>query len=294
MLFSLGLIYRRSNVLTFEDGRSLSKLIIYITMPCLAFISFSQTQFTTNEVFTLPALGLASPVILFFISLIVSRKLNLEKRTLAIFLSSATVANLSFFLYPFFEIYYGVEGLTKLIMFDIGNTISAYVLAYFIVLRYGTDKQHSIPQDILNLLRFPPLWGIVFGIIYGLALNEKFFTPPDYLLDVIAKVGQANSFVAMIVLGVYFNWSVKQPKAAIWAIFIRMVCGMVVGALFAWILNLSGLVKLVAIIAPGMPVGLSIIVYSVQHNLDSEFAISILSLSLILGLVIIFFFMPLI
>jgi len=263
-------------------------------MPCLAFISFSQAQYTTNEFFTLPALGLIIPFILFFISSIVSRKLNLEKRTLAVFLSSATIANLSFFLYPFFEIYYGKEGLVKLIMFDLGNTISAYTLAYFIVLRYGAEKQHSLTHDILNLLKFPPLWGIVLGIIYGFVSNKSLFILPNSLLDVIERVGQSNSVVAMIVLGVYFNLSIKQPQATTWAIFIRMVCGMAIGALFAWILNLSGLIKLVAILAPGMPVGLSIIVYSIQHDLDTEFAISILSLSLILGVIIVLLFMPVI
>ena len=96
----------------------------------------------------------------------------------------------------------------------------------------------------------------------------------------------------MIVLGIYFNLRIKKPKAAVWAIFIRMICGIAIGTLFSWILNLSGLAKMVAMLAPGMPVGLSIIVYSIQNDLDSEFAISILSLSIILGLIIILFFMP--
>lgn len=292
LLFGTGVFYRRSGFFNFEDGRSLSKLVIYATLPCLAFVSFSQAQFTTIEILTLPALGLGIPIVLFMISLGISKKIKLEKKTLAIFLSSATVANLSFFLYPFFEIHYGKEGLAKLILFDLGNTISAYTLAYFIILRYGTEKSHSLMRDILNLMVFPPLWGIILGIVYGVVLSKSLFILPAYIFDFIARVGQSNSIIAMIVLGIYFSLKIRQPKAVVWAIIVRMLCGSAMGALFAWMLNLDGLAKLVAILAPGMPVGLSVIVYSVQQDLDSEFAVSLLSLSLLFGVIIVTFFMP--
>lgn len=289
-IFIIGVVCRSTNALVIEDGRALSKLVIYITMPCLAFVSFSQAEYTTNEILILAFLGLAIPMILFLISLMVSTFLSLERRRLAVFLSSATVANLSFFLYPFFDIYYGKEGLVKLIMFDVGNTISAYTLAYFIVLRYSANQRHSVFLDIHNLLKFPPLWGVTLGIIYGLTSKKLLFMLPDYLLDTVSRIGQSNSLIAMIVLGIFFNLRVKYTRELFWAVFIRMACGMAIGSLFAWALNLEGLVKFVVILAPGMPVGLSIIVYSIQQELDSDFAISILSVSLILGLFILFFF----
>ena len=281
-IFGLGIIFRKSGILKRDEGKSLAKILINISMPCLAFITFAQTSFSLKPLLILPCLCLVITIILFLGSIGISRFLYLSRKELAVFLSSATVVNIGYFFYPFFEILYGKEGLIYLMAFDVGNTIAAYTLTYFVIVHFSDDQKNTIISSLRRMFTFPPLWGILLGILYR-AFLSNIFVLPDFIIEGLTKIGRINFFLGIFLLGIFFNVSTTNIKAAFWAIIIRMLFGIILGLLFTYLFKMNGLPRIVAIFAPGMPVGLTVLIYTTQNNLDDRFASYILSLSLIIG-----------
>lgn len=284
LIFLVGAFANRWGFFNENDGRVLSKLIIYFTMPALGFLSLANHNGRLEDFIILPAIGIGIPIALLGVSLIVYKRLRLPARTEAIFLSSATVANLGYFLYPFFSQLYGTEGLASLVIYDIGNTVIAYSLTYYIIIKYSNEEKNFF-RDFAKILKFPPLWAALLGALFGIVIRITNWELPDFMKGSLVIASQANTLLAMLLLGMNLKIRMRFRKAVVLAILIRMLGGMVLGLTCASILGLTGTAKIVAILAPGMPVGLTNLVYAVQKDLDADFAANLVTLSLLVGFI---------
>jgi predicted permease len=73
------------------------------------------------------------------------------------------------------------------------------------------------------------------------------------------------------------------------AVALRVGLGFLFGLLWVALFQLEGLLRAVVLIGCAAPVGFNALVFSAQHHLDKDFAASITSVSLLLGL----FYLPL-
>lgn len=290
LLFCLGLAGRRLSLFTAQDARTLSKVVIYMTLPAVTFVALSSSNIQLEGLLILSLLGALIPFLLVGLSWLASRKLDLPKRTLAVFLCSAPVANLGYFLFPFFDLMYGAPGLAYLVAFDIGNMIVAYTVPYYIALRFSDEGSPRVGENLKEILKFPPLWAGVLGLLFGILSRQFSLTLPDLMTQTLTLVGEANSLLAMLILGIHFRFRIRYPGATAVAVAIRMFGGLVAGLGLAHLLGLEGMARTVAVMAPGMPVGLTTLIYAVRFDLDADWAASLIGVSVVVGFVVILVF----
>jgi len=277
IIFFLGYFLKKIKLFSSETADTLLKIVFYITLPALTFLSGS-TAVLTLKFFYLPIIAIAVVLIIFSISFPLSKKFNLSKATQGTFIVGTLIMNTGFTL-PFVLAAYGNQGLAIYTIFDFGNTLMIYIFAYYFAIKFGSRTNSKI--HIKKFLLLPPIWGLFFGIIYNL-LNFKLHTTAVNFLEI---VGKPTIFLVILSLGIYFNPKITNIGKMLTVFLIRIGIGMTLGILAVNLFNIEGIMRTLVVIFCGAPVGYNTLIFATLEELDKEFAASLVSISLLLGII---------
>ncbi len=274
---------KRAGIFTKQHGDFLAgTFLFYVGLPALVFTSISKVEITANFplfFFSSVAIVLA----MYIVGVIVGNLLKLEKKQRGPFINSVMIMNLGMVAYSFFFLTYGNEGLARTILFDIGNALLIYTLAYYVAVRHG-NTNHTRLQSAKKVLTLPLLWAFVIALGFnfaGLAL-------PTALEEAISLIAKATLPLLLITLGIYFEFNVgKNLLPATLAAFLRVFGGLALGLGIATLTGLQGIDKTVVVLGAASPAGYNTIVFAIKEKLDAELAASIVSLSILLSLAVI-------
>ena len=270
IIFVIGFASRKFKILKKEDGDTLLKIIFYFTLPSLIIYSIPKIK--------LSAIWIV--LITFFISFFVSRKLNLGTKSVGTFLVGSMIMEISFTL-PFILITYGSEGLARIVLFDIGNTIMAFSFVYFIAGKYGKNNNFKVLTR--KIIFSPPLLASLLGILLNL-INYRL---PLVLDSTSGIIGNLTIPLMMFSLGIYFNPKIIKVLPTSSGVFIRMFIGLTLGFTIAKIFGLDGMDRAVVLIGAAAPVCYNTLTFSSLENLDKEFAANLISVSILVGFLLI-------
>lgn len=259
-----------------EDGKSISKIILNITFPGLILKTFS--TITLNfDLILMPLICLGYSLLMAIFAHILFRKYPAHLK--GIFTFSLLGFNIGLFALPMVKAIWGLQGLSYLMMFDIANAVVIFIFSYSIALYFSPDSNGKINfKDLLKkLLTFVPLITYIAGII----INLFNLNLPDIVDNILDKLSTANNILILLLLGILFNLAdVKSYAKHIAQILsVRYVFGIICGSLLYWLLPLSNEVRVILFILLILPVGFSVILYSVEFKYDERFAGSIVNVS---------------
>ena len=281
LVFGLGYILKLIKLFKKEHGDSLLKLVFYVTLPTLIFISVTSVELSIQFVY-LPFIAIAVILLTFFISFFIGKKLKLSRATLGTFLIGSMIMNTGFTL-PFILTAFGREGVAIYTFFDLGNALLVLSFVYYIAVKYG-DKTDSRVK-LKKFLLLPPIWGLILGIIFNLGKIHV----PEIASDFLSYVGTPTIMLIMLSLGIYFCPKFKNIGKVWMVLIIRIGIGLALGYCIVTLMGLQGIVRTIVVICCAAPVGYNTLVFSSLENLDKEFAASLVSFSIILGI----FYVPL-
>jgi hypothetical protein len=195
------------------------------------------------------------------------------------------IANTGFTL-PFFGAAFGAEGFTKAIIYDIGNIFFIYTLIYYVAVRHGENKNFSVQGVLKKFLYMPPLWAFFLGLFF--AMTQR---PVPYILDsFLSYVSGATLPMIMLSLGLLFSPRLKNIPKAFGVIFIRMICGLIIGLGLTYLLPIDPLSKIVIVANCAAPCGYNTLVFASLERLDERFSATVVSMSILIGI----FYIPLV
>jgi len=195
----LGFLLKQVGLFKQEDGKTLSKLIVYITLPATVIVGVNGTQINLIAL-GLIALGLFSNVILAFVGYIQSRKMSAEDQ--GAMMLTVSSYNIGGFTIPFVHLLIP-SAVAYVGMFDIGNAFmlsgGTLVLASKMTGKDGADS--SLMGVLKKLVQSP-----VFVVYLGMFLLSVFsLTIPEQILPPLRFLASANSFVAMFTIGLFLR-----------------------------------------------------------------------------------------
>lgn len=279
LIFLLGYILKRLNILKKEDGDLFLKVVYYIALPALIIISVADVELRLNFVF-LPVAAVLTALTTTLISYWTGRILRLPRPSLGTFIIGSTIMNIGFTL-PFFITAYGKQGLARITMFDFGNMAIIFTFVYWLACKHGaTDIDQK--AMVKKLLLVPPVWALVIAVL----LNLLKVPIPSFINDFLGMVGWMMTPLVMLSLGLYFSPRMVRMGPVFSATFIRMILGFACGYVLANLFGLEGLNRSIVMIGSAAPVGYTTLTFSYLENLDKEFAASLISFSIIMGMII--------
>lgn len=248
-IISAGYILKQKGVFCTKDAQILSKIIIHLTLPGALIGSFASFTFAINMV-TIILLAAAANCALLVVAVMVSR--GKDAKTRALYMLNMPSYNIGTFVLPLVQSFLPPEGLLAVAMFDAGNSPMNSGGAYAVTTALIDGKRmklrsiigrmfHSVPFDTFMVM-------LVMGIV-GVRLPEPIYT-------VAGMFGQANSFLAMLMMGIIFELQIdrKEWKNIFLIVGIRYGFGMIIAALSCWVLPVSESAHVVVALAMLAPI----------------------------------------
>lgn len=277
LIFVLGYVLKRTNLIKKEDGDRLLKIVFYIAMPALVLLTISNIKLSADLVY-LPIIAAFIILITFVVAFSTSRLFCLEKSSQGVFLVGSMIMNTGF-TFPFFIAAYGTEGFARISLFDFGNALLIFTFVYFIACKFGKNKQNNKIM-VKKIVFSPPLWALLAGGV----INLKCIPLPIILMDFLEMLGNLTMPLILLSLGIYFSPKIIKPVPLCAMIVIRMFFGLLLGVIFVKLFHLEGLNRLTVLIGSSAPVGYNTLTFSSLESLDKEFAASVVSISIFIGL----------
>lgn len=278
LVFVLGLALKLFGILRSEHGDIFMKVVFYLSLPALVILSLTRVELT-KELAWLPAISFIIIIIQWIIATLAGNIMKLDRKTQGVLVVGSMIMNIGFAL-PFVIAAYGDEGLALLSLFDFSNAVLAFTLVYYLACRYG-QQQGSGRLLIKKFLLAPPVWALIGGIILNLA-GLSIPHVPARLLNIL---GDLTIPLIMIALGSFFSLKLIKPGPVFAGIAIRMFLGLGLGLAFSALLGLEGLVRTIVLIGSSAPVGFNSIIFASMEKLDKEYAASMVSFAILIGMV---------
>lgn len=281
-LFLLGYFLKRINFLTKDHASLFLKIVIFVALPALIIPSVATMQLSFS-LLELPLIAILIMLILFSLGFFIVRFFSLSKQTTGTFLLSVMIMNLSFVL-PFFLAVAGEEYVVYFLFFNLGHDILLFSFVYSLACFYGRKDGtvFGLRLTIKKLLSLPPLWALVVGVIFNFSNTPV----PAILEPTLTIIGGLLVPLALLALGVYFEFTLEKPVLFSTALFLRMGVGFLLGQFFIWLFSLQGIEKMVVLLCSFAPIGFNTLVFSSLENLDKETAAQFVSFALFIGMIV--------
>lgn len=281
-VIALGYILRRAGLVTRDTGSAIARLVLNVTLPALVLQTVPQIEFTETLLF-IPVLSLLHTVAAFAITQLVFRKQ--PSRTKGLILIASMGFNNGLFAFPIVLELWGIEAIKLLALFDIGNGIVVLGSNYVIAAHYGSDAPMRWRTILTSIMRTLATSVPLIALVIALVVNVTNTTYPAVIQRLVETVAGANSFLALLVLGIFQSFRVRPGDGALLAkvLGLRYTVGILTSLVVFFALPGVRVQQQVLAIAFILPVGMTIIPYAVRFKLDTTLATSVVNLSIIIS-----------
>lgn len=201
LVIMLGYLLKRAGFFGKDDHRLMSKIMVNITLPCTIIQAFDGFERDT-KMFIIVGIGFICafmPILLMYLT-----TGRVEKRLRAYRMLNIGGYNIGCFSLPLVQAFFGNTGVVAACMFDTGNAIMMTGGAYAMtstLLRTGGEERESIGDVLLKFVKSLPFDAYMMMILLA-ALGVKI---PSVIFTLTRPAGQANAFVAMLMIGMMFE-----------------------------------------------------------------------------------------
>lgn len=283
LIIAVGAVCGQTGFIKPETKNVFSRLIFNITIPCTVVYSFVGFTFDPS-LLIVSAVGLAASVFGFCGTVIYTHGRKPEDRMIQTLMGYGY--NIGCFALPFIASTFGATGVVLTCMFDLGNCIMVSGGGYALVRTFILKKRSGsmIGSILRTMMKSPALDCYVVLILLSLVG----FSVPEQLGTLIHPIAQANSFLAMFMIGLVFEWRVDKHclKEVALCLAWRVTVALLFCALVYFVVPMPATYKAVTIVcllAPIMSVGL---VYVIQVDGDTKTASFAISASVVVALVL--------
>lgn len=286
LLSAVGFICFRTKKISMEGCRTISNILIFLSLPCVIINSFL-VEFSHERLMGLIYSSLAA-LVLMIIALAVSR----------IFFSKDAILNFaSSFSNPgFFGIPLIVATLSNGAVFYIAAFIAfvnllqwSYGVALLTLEKAGSERKTTW-KDFLpspkRLMTAPFMIAVIIGLFFFLTRIPM----PDLLYKTIQYIAGVNTPLAMFTIGIYFAQTsvskmIRKPKlyllSAVRLILIPLLSLAALSVLPAEFAEM----KLALLIVAACPTGSNVAVYAQLYDSDYSYAVETVIISTLLSIV---------
>ena len=291
LIVGTGLILARLKWLDVNSNKSMTKLLLNITLPLTLILSITSDFSKKEFIALLPNMTLPffSILILMLLSFIVALVIKLPKTDRGLFIGLSSMSSTVFFGIPITLAVYGSHLLPYALMTYIAQTILYWTLGIYLLNNDNNTKKFNLSDVIKNLIT-PPLVAFVIGII--LLLNH--IEIPTFIHSFASDLSGMTAPLAMLIIGtIIYITGFKNLKITSYIAIIvlfRFIVTPVVVLLLGLLLSMPITMIKITILVCALPIPNTTVILASKYKADVTLATQSLTFSIIAYL----FFMPII
>lgn len=276
----LGYVLRRGGFFKEEDFHILSKIVLKITMPAAIVANFAGAA-VKPSLLVLSLLGLFGGILMILLAVALTAGKSREERAFHILnMSGYNIGNFSM---PFAQGFLGPTGVVATSLFDLGNAIICLGGSYSLAsVSLDGKKKISLAPIVKTLFKSIPFDIYLFMTILSL-LNQNL---PGPVLTFAGIVGNANAFLAMLMVGVGFKLSgdKEQVGKIVKIILVRYSVAFLLCLVFFFCLPLELEYRQALAILVFSPISSAATAFTAELNGDYGLASAVNSVSIVVSI----------
>lgn len=279
----IGYILRRINFFDEHAFKVLSKIVVRITLPAAIVHSFIGKEIDAS-LLMLALIGFGGGAIYMTLGYILNRKNGREQQAFDMLNTSGY--NIGNFTMPFVQSFLGTSGVVATSIFDVGNAFICLGGAFSVAsMVKGTSGKFSIKKIITALLK-----SIAFDCYIIMLIVSLLHIPvPSPIATLSEIIGNANAFIAMLMIGVGFKLSAdrSQIRTIIRILSVRYIIAAILAACCYFLLPFSPEIRNAVMIVLFSPIAAAVPAFTSEMNSDAGLSSAVNSMSIIFSIVII-------
>lgn len=277
----LGYFLKKIGFFKEEDFTILSRITIRITLPATIVSSFAGKEIDPSML-SLSFLAILCGLIYVAIGYLMNRKTSREQQ--AFEMLNLSGYNIGTFVIPFAQSFLGPLGVIAVSLFDTGNAVICLGGAFSLACMIKDGSGFSVKRIAKSLAKSVPF---VFYIVM-LTLNLINFPIPDFVVSFAGVIGNANAFMAMLMIGVGFKLGgeVSQIKTIVKLLSIRYGLAAVFASIFYFLLPFPLEVRQALVILVFSPIGSAVPGFTGEMKGDVGLSSALNSMAMVIGIII--------
>lgn len=276
----LGWLLHRKQFFKENDYRIIMKIVLNITLPASIVYSYAGKEIDVSMLF-LAVLGFVLGLVHMAAGFVFSE--SREKSQQAFSLLNISGYNIGNFTLPFAQGLLGAEGVIATSLFGIGNSFICLGIACSFAGMIQHGERFSWKKIVRDLFRSVPFDAYLIMAILALVRIQL----PNPVTELAGVIGSANTFLAMLMLGVCFrldgNW--KQIGALIRLLAVNYGISIVAAVCCYTLLPLNAEIRKALVILVFSPITSNAVAYTEKLHGDVGLASAVNSMSILISLV---------
>ena len=276
----LGYLLKRIGIFKDSDFSVLSNITLKITLPAAIITNFANKELDSS-MFLLTFLAIFCGVVYIGMGFLLNLRSSKEQRAFEIL--NYPGYNIGCFALPFVQSFLGPTGVIATCLFDIGNGFICLGGAFSIASMVKDGGKFSIKRIIRTLFKSVPF--ILYLVMPFLCLTH--IPVPNAITTFAGIIGNANAFVAMLMLGVGFRLAADKTQIGkiIRILSVRYSIAAVLALLFFFLLPYPLDVRKALVLLVFSPIGSAIPAFTGEMKSDVGLSSAVNSVSIICSVV---------
>lgn len=192
LIMAVGYIANKVGVMNTDSTRTLSKLVINITLPAYVLGSaMSNASASAGSVFLMLGLSFGHYLLVFLLAWLLPKLLRVPQEQIGTFRFMMCFANVGFIGYPVVSAVLGAEAIFPATIFNLPFNLLSYTVGVVMV-----SSRQGVKLNAKLLLTAPAISGVI-GIIIALTPLQY----PTLLIDTCEMLGAITTPAALLIIG---------------------------------------------------------------------------------------------
>lgn len=283
LIIVLGYIIKRIGWVSKDNISIFSNIVLKITLPCSIITSFNEVNVEASML-KYSLIGLLINLILGLAGYLIGKKEGVREQAFNILNYGSF--NIGAFSLPFISTFIGARGVVTVSMFDLGNSFGVAGANYSIA-KNLTDKSGKISLKKIVISMFSSVLFVTYLVMAIIRLLG--ITLPYQVITFTSIVGESNTFLAMLMIGIAFelNLDLSKVRKSFKGLGVRYIVCAIVSLIIYFVLPFNLEDKKILIIILFSPIAVMVTGFTKEMDLDLERSSFMSSTSMVLGIIII-------
>lgn len=280
LLLGLGMLFARLRVFASNAPETLNKVVLYLCLPAAVLLYVPRLQFQLH------LLGLVlTPWLLMLATLALvalgGRLLRLDRARQGVLLLCVALGNTSFIGYPMVRALLGEDALPYAVVYDqFGTFVLLSTFGLYVLASYGGNSRPGLRQMLARVVRFPPVWALLFALLLMPA------QPPHWIAAALKTL--ADAMLPLVMLAVGLTIELKLPREELPALGYGLLLKLLVLPALAlplgWAFGLDGAALQVNVLESAMPSMITAAALAMMQGLAPRLAAALVAYGIVLSL----------
>lgn len=279
-MLGVGMLFARLRVLPDNSAQVLNGVVLYVCLPAAVLTYVPQLQLKPSLAGLMVTPWLLMLATWALVSL-ATRVFGFARDVHAVLLICVALANSSFIGYPMVRALLGDAALPYAVVYDqFGTFLLLSTFGLVVLARYSGDTPPGVLQVLARIVRFPPLWALLFALLLMPA------RPPAWIGDGLRQL--ADAMLPLVMLAVGLSIQLRLSRAELLPLGLGLGLKLLVMPALAlplsWLLGLQGVMLQVNVLESAMPTMITAAALAIAHRLAPRLAAALVGYGILLSL----------